>query len=411
MVIKNPLNILVIAGDLDPLDLGGAEVHIVEVINGLAKRGHTLHVFVGRDTTIRSVLAHRNIHLHAVPYHTIKNLAFWSYTRAALRHIRAFLKQHPEIDILHAKAVFPYGLIAAKLTRRTHIPFYLTVQNPLAYKEELVIKSRWIPLFLKKIIQSSLRPWARKALVCADMAACVSRYSETESKKLGARRTTLVPNGFDHTRFKPPATPLASAPSHPAPPTKNSEFWITTTSTLIPRNGIDTLVDAFAILSLHHPEARLKIAGEGPMRERLEEMIRGHGLVDKVEFLGTLRHDDIPVLLHRSHLFVRPSRFEGFGVSFIEAMACGVPVIACPRGGITDFVTHQKTGWLVEPDDPEALAEAMSELMDDAVLYAKLRANALKMVQSRYIWDTIVDRVEKLYGELRVGIENPSPPK
>lgn len=389
--MKKKLTAVVIAGDLNPSDLGGAEVHIVEVIKGLAERGHAMHVFCGRDTDIQKVVNHPNIVWHAVPYRRIKNLYFLTYTWAVVREVSRFLKQNPHVDLIHAKAVFPFGIAAARLAKRFKKPFYQTVQNPLAYKEELVIKARWLPAAVKRWIQESLRPLARYALKHATLAACVSRYAETESKKLGARHTVIVPNGFDPARF------------YPKPTTSKEEFWITTTSTLIPRNGIDTLVEAFALISPKHPDARLKIAGEGPMRAELDRTIKDHSIESKVEFLGTLTHDQIPQLLNRSHLFVRPSRFEGFGVSFIEAMACGVAVVTCPRGGITDFVTHDQTGKLVQPDDPRALADTMESLMRNQEERLRLAEQGRALVEERYAWPRIIEKVEELYYSTAVG--------
>jgi phosphatidylinositol alpha-1,6-mannosyltransferase len=383
--MKKPLNIALIAGDLNPNDLGGAEIHIVEVIKGLAEKGHTVHVFLGNDTKIKAIFPNPNIHCHAIKYAQIKNLYSVTYTRAAIKQIGKFLKANPDIDLIHAKAVFPFGMIGGRLAKTFKLPFYLTVQNPVAYKEELVLKTKLIPQFIKNGIQEILKPTATYSLKRCDLAACVSKYSEDKSKLLGAKRTAIVPNGFDQKRFQP----------HPNQP--KNEFWITTTSTLIPRNGIDTLVEGFGILSSSHDNIRLKIAGEGPMRPMLDNLVKKYDIADKVEFLGTLRHDEIPKLLNKSHLFVRPSRFEGFGVSFIEAMACGIPVVTCPRGGITDFVTQDVTGKLVEPDDPSALSHAMNELIENPDKREQLANAAQKLVNERYNWSKIVDNVENLY--------------
>ncbi len=146
------------------------------------------------------------------------------------------------------------------------------------------------------------------------------------------------------------------------------------------------------------------------MENELRSLAKTLGVVNKVKFLGTLAHKNVPGLLRGSDLFVRPSRFEGFGVSLIEAMACGIPVITCPSGGIKDFVVDGETGIFVEPDQPDSLANAIISVFKDRgkllnlnALYSlwkkllNLKRNALRMVRERYGWGKIVDKVEEGY--------------
>ena len=116
-----------------------------------------------------------------------------------------------------------------------------------------------------------------------------------------------------------------------------------------------------------------------------------------MEFLGTLRHEAIPELVKKSHVFVRPSRFEGFGVSLIEAMALGTPVITCPVGGIVDFVTNDETGLLVPPDNPEELSKAIIRVFEDAEKMKIIVKKARKLVEERYDWKNIAKKVEDAY--------------
>lgn len=165
-------------------------------------------------------------------------------------------------------------------------------------------------------------------------------------------------------------------------------FKIVTTSSLIPRNGLDTLVKACALLS-SKLDWQLTIAGDGPERQSLE--ILAHGL--PVKFLGRVPGAKIPQLLHTSNIFVRPSRFEGFGSSFIEAMAAGLPVIGTPVGGITDFLTDNQTGLLVPIDDAKALAAAITRLATNKRLWQKLSRAGKVLVRTRYSWDKVAQQV------------------
>lgn len=377
------LTVAVICADLNPDDLGGAEVHIVEVVKGLAERGHTLHVFVGNDLRARSLFSElKNVHLHAVPYKKVRNLNSLLFTRAAVKTIK---KSGLKFDLLHAKQSFPQGIAGAKLKKKLGIPLYITVQNPLAYRQELVLTGPLKILFAPFI--EALGFAVRWALRKSDLAACVSQYSLEHAERMGAKNTVLIPNGIRLEKFK----------LHTG---KRNAFEIVSTSTLIPRNGMDTLIEALPEIVKKHPQTRVKIAGEGPMENDLRNRIKVLNLEKHVEFLGTLKHEEIPNFVEQAHVFVRPSRHEGFGVSFIEAMALGTPVITCPVGGIPDFITDGETGFLVPPSDPHALANAVHFVFEHADAVKEVTTKARQLVENRYDWKKIVDAVEAAYFKL-----------
>jgi glycosyltransferase involved in cell wall biosynthesis len=377
------LSIAVVCGELLPESLGGAEIHIVEVIRGLAKKGHTVHVFAGNCSNTATLFDNPLVQVHLVNSWKVPNLVSVFYTLSALRVLKKFLKKNP-VDLLHAKCAFPYSFITARLRKRFGIPVFVTVQNPLAHREELVLRGAWIPAFLKKRIQKNLDPLVRYGLQNADFLAPVSTYSQERIKPFSARPSVVIPNGVDTALFQPLTQ-------------QKEAFTITTTSSLIPRNGLDTLIEAFALFHHSAPGARLLIAGTGPLKKSLQDLAKQRGISESVQFLGVLRHEDVPALLQQSDLFVRPSRAEGFGVSFLEAMACKVPVITCPSGGMTDFIHDQKTGLLVPPDQPEALAKAMLDLRVDPEKRTQIAERAHALVHERYHWEPIVDRVEASY--------------
>lgn len=167
-------------------------------------------------------------------------------------------------------------------------------------------------------------------------------------------------------------------------------YKIVTTSSLIPRNGIDTLIEACGLLKL---DWELTIAGDGPLKNDLENQAIKLGIINRVKFLGRVPPEKIPDLLKNSNLFVRVSRHEGFGNSFIEAMAAGIPVIGTPVGGIVDFLFDNRTGFIVPVDDPKALAlkiEFVAKNNNKTVI-----ATAKKYVEDNYDWDIIAKKVLK----------------
>ncbi|MEK7565627.1 MAG: glycosyltransferase family 4 protein [Patescibacteria group bacterium] len=166
---------------------------------------------------------------------------------------------------------------------------------------------------------------------------------------------------------------------------------IITTSSLIPRNGLDTLIKACAMLKI---DWELTIAGDGPLHNDLENLAIKLGIINRVKFLGRVPSEKIPELLKNNDLFVRPSRAEGFGNSFIEAMATGVPVIGTPVGGIVDFLISGETGLMVPVDNPKELALAIDKIYRDKAFTKKIINQAQKKAQE-YDWDIIAPKVLK----------------
>lgn len=384
------LTIAIIAGELDPDDLGGAEVHIVEVARRLAQRGHKIHLFVGSDDGIARILKEDTLQVHRIDYDPPRNMASLLYIKHAIRALDSFLKKN-RVDILHAKQVFPFGVVTGRLRGQHNIPVYVTAQNPYAYYEELVLQMPGVGRMAGGVLQRILMPFARFALRNADVVAAVSDYSRNGCVRLGADNTIIVPNGVDTAVF-PYSKSREREDGRP--------LRLVSTSTLIPRNGLETLVQATALLKKGGTPVKVILAGEGPLKDELRSLALKLGIGEDVDFIGTIRHEKVPDLLADSDIFVRPSIAEGFGVSFIEAMAVGIPVVTCPSGGIVDFVSHRKTGMLVPSRQPEALAEAIVELANDSSLYNTIVRNALSLVESTYNWEVITDSVEAAYHSL-----------
>ena len=120
----------------------------------------------------------------------------------------------------------------------------------------------------------------------------------------------------------------------------------------------------------------------------------------KIKLLGRVENRKIPTLLASADLFVRLSRKEGFGVSFLEAMAAGVPIIATSIGGIPDFVIDGKTGMLVAPDHPYEAAQSMKRVLEDPELRGRLTRYARTLVKNHYNWDRIADEVKEVFRTL-----------
>ena len=164
-----------------------------------------------------------------------------------------------------------------------------------------------------------------------------------------------------------------------------------------PVKGVDLLIEAWPDVVAAIPRAALLLLGDGPSRESLEQRARSLGLSASVRFLGY--RSDVESILHVADLSVVPSRSEGLSLAAIESMASGVPVVAARVGGLPEVVRDGETGLLVEPENPPALAAAMSRLLGNAALRTRLAA-AGRRCSLAYDLDTYCARLENLYRRL-----------
>lgn len=371
--------VVCVAADLVPGGLGGAEVHVVEVIKYLSGR-HQIILFVGAKTMIKQRFS-QGVTVVPVRYLQIPNLKGLTYIFFGYYQILKYLRGSGiSVDLVWAKQSFPQGPLAAMIANRLKRPLYITAQNPRLLHEELVVSLLLRPgqQVLARLIDP-LISWAYKR---AGVVATVSRYAAGWAKRYGAKRVVVIPNGVN---------PMTYKVKHGIP---GKKLNLISNSALIPRNGLDTLIEAVAMLP-RKLDWQLEIAGDGPLYRPLKAKIKSLGLSRRIKLLGRVANEKIPSLINQSDMFIRPSRHEGFGVAFIEAMASGVPVIATPVGGITDFVEHLKTGYLVEPNQPEQLAQAIMTLANQPKLYRQVQAKALDLVRRKYNWPVIAKKVEK----------------
>ena len=165
---------------------------------------------------------------------------------------------------------------------------------------------------------------------------------------------------------------------------------------LVPQKGYDVLLRAVAALG--SADIRVRVVGEGPERGTLERLAESAGVADRVTFEGW--RDDAPAVLASFDVLVLPSRDEGFPLSIVEAMLAGVPVIATDVGSVGEAITDGETGLLVPPDDPTALATALSRLAADRSLSCVLAERARARASAEFTAATMARSFEALYAEI-----------
>jgi D-inositol-3-phosphate glycosyltransferase len=204
----------------------------------------------------------------------------------------------------------------------------------------------------------------------------------------------VVPCGVDLDHFTPDPTTNASS----AVPERSCRYRLLSVGRLVPRKGYDIVIEALTRL----PETELLIAGGGdatpePEHDRLAAVAERLGVADRVRLIGQIARTDMPALLRSADLVVCSPWYEPFGIVPLEAMACGVPVVASAVGGMLDTVVDSVTGALVPPRDPVALAEAVGPLLESPSRRAELASAGLERVRRRYSWDRVAADTAAVY--------------
>jgi glycosyltransferase involved in cell wall biosynthesis len=264
-----------------------------------------------------------------------------------------------------------------------------------------------------------LGPYYSKMFKKANFITAISRYLKDYALKNGANcPMKIVPNGVDSEKFKVQSSPASPSEAGRAKfkinefkqnlGIKENEKIIITVSRLVEKNGIGDLIEA--ITRLPNTNYKLLILGSGPLEKSLKLKVKnfrpagdhpkGENLQDRVIFLGNISNDEVLKYLSIADVFVRPSLSEGLGNSFLEAMAAGVPIIGTPVGGIPDFLINGETGLFCDVKNPVSIAQKITQIMDDEILRQKMIVNGKKVVQEKYDWTNIAEKMRGIFNKL-----------
>jgi glycosyltransferase involved in cell wall biosynthesis len=196
----------------------------------------------------------------------------------------------------------------------------------------------------------------------------------------------LIPNGVDTSRFYPV--------SEDASDSQRSQT-VVCIARLSYEKGLDVLLQAWHLVHKELPDARLIVAGKGPLQAQLAYIVKALDIEECVEFLGL--QSDVAAVLHRGGIATLPSRWEGMPNAILEAMACGLPCVATRVSGTEDIITHEVNGLLVEPEDYQGMAQALLALLRDPALSSAYGKAALEKIEQDYTLGHITDIYVKLY--------------
>lgn len=385
--------VLIFSLDYYPGEVGGAEVAIKEITDRIPSAEIEFHLLtLHYDKTMPKDEQIGNVYVHRIgfgwknptiadrrkfPLHLNKHL--FQFT-AAFRALRLHRKYR--FDGVWAMMAHSCG-IPAGIFKWFHpeVRYLLTLQegDPPEHIERLA-KPVW-PLF-------------KRSFTSADVIQPISTFLGRWAKRMGfAGEPILVPNAVNIAHFSVSISDTAIAQMKTALDKQPGDVFLVTTSRMVHKNALDDVIRALPSLPAN---VHFLMYGGGPDKEQLEALAVELGVAGRTHFKGLIGHAEMPTILRACDIFIRPSRSEGMGNSFVEAMAAKLPVIATQEGGIADFLFDAvrnpgtaPTGWAVDANSPQQIAAAVEIILADAEATAQTVATAYALVVAKYDWELI----------------------
>lgn len=336
------MNVLMIG--LYPPHIGGIASYVYNLKRALESLGITVYVVTYGEAS--------NDVYGAPVLHGFRGISFLaSGTRTGY-----YLIRKKDIDLVHSHYLVPPGLVGSFLKKLTGLPLVVTSHG----SDVFVFSKGFKRVVSKHVVQS------------ADCICCNSEATLNAVKELGGSSLRYVPSGVDHERFIPLSMRREA---------------VTYVGALHRVKGVDIFLRAMKGVS-----EKVWIIGDGPERKALETLAEKLGV--SCVFWGF--RTDIPELMNRSRIVVLPSRNEGFGLTLLEAMACGTPVIGRKTGGIPELVNGEN-GLLFETE--EELHEKIVDLLHDQKLWERIRKKGLETAL-KWSWEKTAHSYAEIYSEL-----------
>ncbi len=376
---------------LGGVDAGGQNVHVAELSAAMARRGHEVTVYTRREDKdsperVQTEQGYTVVHVPAGPPERLPK-------DKLLEHMSAFAQYLDEQwrierpDVAHAH--FWMSGIATQLAARAQsVPTVQTFHALGHVKRRHQGAKDTSPaarITLEKLVATHAT-WV--AATCTDEVFELVRMGRSRT------RISVVPCGVDLDKFSTDG-PVAE---------RTATNRIVAVGRLVPRKGFDTMIQALPAIA----DAEYVIVGgpdhgrldADPEVRRLRALARRLGVAGRVKFAGALPRADMPAMLRSADVVTCTPWYEPFGIVPLEAMACGVPVVATAVGGMLDTVVHDVTGRLVTPRRPRECAEAVSTVLRDSFLRRSLGLSGRDRACARYSWDRVATDTLRIYERL-----------
>ena len=321
---------------------------------------------------------------------TVQGLLSWSHRASALA-------QSFRPRFVWCGNFKPAGYPALWLRRRERIPYGIFL-----YGSELLLLRSRVGSWRKSVAAKAI---LRHASVLVTISAWTRQLCLDVLAELGwgpgEFDVRTVPLGTDPHRFQPG---LDTSGVRARYGLENGR-WLLTVARLAAHKGVDTGLQVLSNLRRDHPDVRYAVVGSGIKLEQLQALARELGVADRVRFLTDVPDADLPALYNCAEIYLGLSRpaellIEGFGISFSEAAACGIPSIGGQAGGIPDAVKDGETGILVDSTDPKAVSQTVRFLLEDRALARRMGRAGRRAVERYFNWDRVTADIRAIGEEL-----------
>jgi glycosyltransferase involved in cell wall biosynthesis len=391
------LNICLLSHEFPPR-IGGEASYASFIAKTISNMGHNLIIMTSNTEGQMNISNNENFNIKYIS--TIKTTPFESFlfnirTKKALLNL---LKTN-KMDIIHQ--TYDYNTFPISKDK-INVPIITTIHHPFKEERKLIKANLSFMEYLNYLSRRRLHYleiMQKKLCERADKIISVSTYTARSVIKefnIPPDKIEVIPNGVDINRFNPNINVEEMREKWGI----QSEPIVLFVGRLDYNKGIKYLIGGFSKLIKDISDAKLVIVGQGPDRDHLNHLIDKHNLIKSVILAGRVENKDLPKAYCASNVIVLPSLMEGFGISLLEAMACGKPCIATSAGGTTDVVVDGKTGFIVPPSDPLSLYQAMYTLLSDDNLSQKFGMASRKRAEKNFAWDAIAKRTINLYEEM-----------
>jgi glycosyltransferase involved in cell wall biosynthesis len=402
-IVSEHASPLALAGSVDS---GGQNVYVAQIARHFGRLGHQVDVFTRADSPFLPMEMNwqdnvRVIHVPAGPARQIAKEQLLPYMDAFSEFLtRHFFSQERPYDIVHAN-FFMSALAAMPAARACGIPFAVTFHALGRVRRKFQKEADLFPECRFDIEDDIIAGADRIIAECPE-----DKRDMMELYRGDARRISIVPCGYDPTEM----WPMDRARARAELGWNDSRFTLLQLGRMVPRKGVDNVIRALSRLrNAHGIDARLCVVG-GNSREpseqatpelaRLRAIAREEGVLRHVEFTGRRDRLQLRAYYCASDVFVTTPWYEPFGITPVEAMACARPVIGADTGGIRYSVRDGKTGWLVPPKDPDALADRLAVLARDSLMRRRMGEAGLRRARERFTWEQVSRELLNVFDEI-----------
>lgn len=390
---------------LGGVDNGGQNVYVAELGKALASKGYKIDIYTRKDNAEADDVVNwlpniRVINIKAGPENFIEKEKMLCYMDEFTRNMLCFMRREKiNYDLIHAN-FFMSGLVASNIKRQTGTPYIITFHAlglvRLAHQKEM----DKFPVERFDIERMIVKDADAIIAECPQDRDDLIHYYNADKIKI-----TIVPCGFNPNEFYRIDKKIARTKLG----LNHNEIILLQLGRMVPRKGVETVIRSIKDLNNTIKNVRLLIVGGEsdepdesitPEIGRLKKIAEEENVTAYITFTGRRRRNVLKYFYAAADVFITTPWYEPFGITPLEAMACGTPVIGSNVGGIKYSVKDGETGFLIPPKNSFALAQKIEMLVTNDALYVAMKRNTVKRVHKYFTWTCVADSVHDLYEQL-----------